>query len=338
MLLAMSSPACLTQDVSVCLRCQNRIASRRQFRRRPMSCAVSLRSMTSTRYLSQEQTQHEYPASNSDTPTIFSQFVYQNRLPYSKHTGLLSQSSEKIEVLGRSAEILLLPNTGRLKTVKKSNTSQSEESSEVGVKLGYSEMLEAMNEERGVVSPARVAKNIESIKTSWLSRLHNRAGVPSLSEYERIARDLSEGFTFLQLQRYLKLPSIGIPASAMELAEPYSTDLYTRSSWRPEFTPFPGNVSSQLLSLRGIINDGDDTKPRGPNINIVKRNESGRSAKSFIIDKILRDRWKFKTNKEKEIKGELDIWIQQDSLNLILNHSKVIRVSLLVPITNVHRK
>lgn len=295
--------------------------------------------MTSTRYLSQEQTEHEYPASNSDTPTKFSQFVYQNRLPYWKQTGLLSQSSEKIEALGRSSEILLLRNADLQKRAQKSNTSQSEESGEVGVKLGYSEMLEAIDAERGVVSPARVAKNIESIKTSWLSRLHNRAGVPSLSEYERIARDLNEGFTFHQLQRYFELPRIGIPASALELAGPYSTDLYTRSSWRPEFTPFPGNVSSQLLSLRGIIKDGDDTKPRGPNINLVKRNDSSKSgAKSLIIDKILRDRWKFKTNKEKETKGELDIWIHQDNLNLILNHSKVMWVSFLFPITNLHRR
>lgn len=190
--------------------------------------------------------------------------------------------------------------------------------------MSPSEMLTRVDEENGLVNPRRVDANMEQIKSSWFSKLQYRSGIPTVSEYNQIVKVLREGFTRSQLLHYFESQTTNtlIPPSLTELSTPFSTDLYTRSSWRLNSTAFPSKASSELVALRERLKDETITQPNKiKEVRGRRKHAMNLGTKSGLINRILLERWNLRTDEEREKTGELDIWMHQEHLDLILNHS-----------------
>lgn len=239
-----------------------------------------------------------------------------------KSTHLHSKYSLEVGALGNPSKIIRM---GELQPKMTVTTSDKLEATNDGHHImGPLKILAAMDEERGLINARRIALNIERIKSSWFARLQHRSRVPTVSEYNDIAKALWEGFTRNQLRQYLEDQDtyVSIPPSSTELFTPYSTDLYTRSSWRPQSTAFPGNASSDLVAQRERLKNKNTTQPKKiKELQGAQEHFGNSGSKSLLIDRILREQWNLRTDQEREKAGEVDILMHQEHLSLILNHS-----------------
>ena len=239
-----------------------------------------------------------------------------------KSTHLHSKDSLEVGALGNPSKIIRM---GEFQPKMTVTTSDKLEAINDGHHImGPLKILAAMDEERGLINARRIVVNIERIKSSWFARLQHRSGVPTVSEYNDIAKALWEGFTRNQLRQYLEDQDtyVSTPPSSTELFTPYSTDLYTRSSWRPKSTAFPGNASSELVAQRERLKAENTTQPKKTKELQGAQEHFGNSeTKRSLIDRILRDQWNLRTDQEREKAGEVDILMHQEHLSLILNHS-----------------
>ncbi len=223
-----------------------------------------------------------------------------------------------IDALGQPAEVLLLRNELRQALKKQEFMTLGE----ANVTLGNSassapsatsdELLASIDSERGIVGTDRIKTNLESVKGTWVSGLRDRFGPPTAFEIEELGRKLCDSFTTDQLLNYFHKAGTSGP---WEIDKDYSSELYKRSAWTPGTTPFPGDSSSRLRSLKLVKNS---TLPGEDPTNRTK----GRPLKLIVANKIIRQLWHIQSEQEKEALGELDVWLQPEHLDLVLNHSE----------------
>ena len=321
------------QDVSICLRCQYRLATRRLFRRKPLD---GTRYPVSSRFSSSAQNGaphqldpddlvvHDAQSVSKHTGDVSSYSSYRPGRNIWRHADLHIKDPLGFDALGRPAEILVLRNELQKALVKrgeKANPGRADIT--VNNQASSDELLASIDAERGIIGADRVLANIESLRDSWVSNLGDRFGTPTPSEVENLSRKLRDGFTTEQLLQYFHG---GSPSGPMEIDYDFTSQRYKWSAWTPGRTSFPGNASSRLRSLK-TVGDNSNTASRG---GVLMERTKRRPIKQIVVDKIMRQLWRLQTEQEKELLGELDVWIQPEHLDLVLNHSKQAGSVLLV--------
>lgn len=236
---------------------------------------------------------------------------------------LYSTDRLEVDAMGKPTDIIMLRDSEDEKIALCTNKAEdATENHRLNPSL--SQIMKTINEERGAITATSVSENIENSKKLWLSQLQNRHGVPTKAEYLQMVNALYDGFTLQQLGGYYKAQTANSPGTAFELSRPYSTDLYTRSSWVPGCSAFPGKAVDRLLSL-GIKLPADPKKTIKGNESTATGMEVSRRAlgtKLSAAERIVREGWNMRVLEENEDMGELDVSITPTHLAILLSHSK----------------
>lgn len=236
------------------------------------------------------------------------------------HDDIYSIGTLEMDALGKPTEIIMLRQAQRkdapIRTDKAEDAIENHHFS-----LSPTEILKKIQEEDALVNAGRVSKNIEMLRTSWLSQLQDRYVLPTGAEYLQMVKALQEGFTMTQLVDYYETETARLPENIFELSRPHTTDLYTRASWVPGCSPFTGKGADSLFLLRGRL------------LASIKKNEDGKKiisggletnrkvlgSKTTVAGKIIRVLWNVKVL---DGIGELNVWIRPTHFALLLSDSK----------------
>ena len=327
----------LTQEVSVCLRCQLRLSlrkvSRQDIPKRLSTTPQQPRAFAPGRKLGQEQ------AILSDDSLLDEELIAPIRKhdPFGHklegrsvprrvpgHTGVRHlprghKDTLTFNALGEPAEVLVL-NDGRVAIEGRSDSvevrsKRAAKDREINV-LSSSDMLDEIDAERGLADIDQVFENIDGVKNSWIATSKSDPPVFSAAEHAEIASQLSRGFTTKQLALYLDRADVDKPKDPLDLRYEFSSNIYSRSAWAP------GTPSPQQSRAPKIVKSGKDSKMR-KNLT-YKKMDRQLSVKSMLIERILRQCWQFNVRQDESTEGELEIRLHATHLDLIMNHSRLI--------------
>ena len=334
----------LTQDISVCLRCQLRLSLRKVSRQDIPKCLSTtpqqLQGFAPGRKLGQEQ------AILSDDSLIDEELIapirkhdpFGHRLEGRSvsrtvpgHTGVRHlprghKDTLTFDALGEPAEVLVL-NDGRVASEGRSNSievrsKRAAEDREINV-LSSSDMLDEIDAERGLADIHQVVENIDGVKSSWIAKSKSNPPVFSAAEHAEIASQLGRGFTTKQLALYLDRSDVDIPKDPLDLRYEFSNNVYSRSAWAS------GTPSPQQSRAPKIVKSGKESKMRKDLI--YQKTDRQLSAKSMLIERIIRQCWQFNVRQDESMEGELDIRLHATHLDLIMNHSRLIHSVIIYP-------
>ena len=307
-----------TQNLSICLRCQHRIATHKPPRIKRINHArgsLPPRFFTSGQ-VAQERTEQR-DSGVEDTEKISHNGKLRHSTPSHsrwRHADLHIKDPLGVDALGQPAEVLLLRNELRQAFKKTRYRNYGELSTETDSLLSSDELLASIEVERATLSADDVRANIESLKDTWLSSVRDRFGPPGPAEVETLSQNLRDGFTAAQLQNYFDEAGPGASSDPLEIDHDFSSELYKRSAWIPGLTLFPDVAQDRLRSLK-FSNHVRELRESV----VIKKTSP---LKKVLADKIIRQLWRIQTEQQKETPGEVDIWIQPDHLDLLLNHSE----------------
>lgn len=212
----------------------------------------------------------------------------------------------------------------------KNDAFEKKEAVKSSVALDASQIIDKIDGETEILGAERVAENLENIRLIWTQ---HRSKAPTVSEFEELAKILSDGFTKRQLLHYFL--SSHRQDSQSELLGAFGTDLYKRSQWSPGSTLFPGDALKRLIDLKAEIQaQKGSNKVLKPFLKyrMITRN------KHVIVDRILRQRWHLRTQEDMMVSGELDIWLSRDHLKVLLNHRKNLKYSRFPVLTKCRKR
>lgn len=209
------------------------------------------------------------------------------------------------------------------------------------VNISPTELLEHAQEKHPSVSIEEASTQIEILKATWLSQLQNQHHTLMTSKYSRLLDSLREGFTLAQLKGYYKAEITKLRESVFELALPYSTNLYTRTSWVPGCTPFPQTAQEQLHYLKhflqhrcsGHLRNDNEEKENTPKS--FEKAKNGPRTQASLSENILQVLWNVKVPEQV---GELDIWIEPSYFGILYSNSKQDSARLWDILSNIRRK
>lgn len=307
------------QDVSICLRCQYRLAARRSRRRKPFDGAQDL---FLRRFIALGQNAAQERVQTDDTVIHKSHETPRERVARPSKSGPISWRQANLhnkdplgfDALGEPVEIITMQNELQQALMKRQETTYGKAIT-FDNPASSDELLASIDAERTNISSDLVRENIENLKDTWVSSLRDRFDPPTPSEVEDLTRKLRDSFTGDQLLNYFHDAS---SSDSLEIDYDFSSELYKWSAWTPGTTPFPASALSRLRSLKGMSKDPYTTSQGQFSANRTRR----RPVKQIVIGKIMRQLWHIQTEQEKDSLGELDVWIQAEHLDLILNHSE----------------
>lgn len=281
--------------------------------------------MTSVRRSLQKESQSETFAQAQEDDFPLAQEsngakLHRTQWKHWKHDDIYSTGTLGMDALGGPTEIIMLPQgQGRDSFFRADKAEDATENHHVNI--SPTGILENIQGECALINIERVSIYIEKLRTSWLSQLQDRHSIPTRAEYIQMVNSLQEGFTLPQLLGYFEAGIAKLPESVFDLARPYSTDLYTRSSWLPGCSPFPGRAADQLHHLKhrrseNIKKNGDDKRGIPEGFETLRK--SFRS-KTSIAATIVRVLWNVKVLEEV---GELDMLVEPIQFGILLSHSK----------------
>ena len=317
----------IAQDFSICFRCQYRIAIRRRPKSGPRS---RLLGTTPRRHIALD---HRLFQNESQSGTF--EQAQENVLPPAqessgvklhpriwkngKNEDAYSTANLEVNALGEPAKIIILPKAKTNHSFRAYNAEDALENQHINI--SPDEILENIQEEPALVDFAGASIHIENLRTSWLSQSQNQTSTLPKAKFLQLLNSLHEGFTLDQLVGYYEAGIAKLQENVYELAHPHSSNLYTRSSWVPGCSPFPGKAADQLRSLKN--------RHLGNKKNDVDANEttSGGSgtfkqalrSKSGVAESIIQVLWNVKVPEEV---GELNMWIDPIYFGILLSDSK----------------
>ncbi len=326
----------LTQEVSVCLRCQLRLSlrkgSRQDIPNRSSATPQQLRGFAPSHNLGQEQAilsgdglldeSSIAPVRKHDSfgPKWEGRSVSRT---VSGHTGVKHlhrghKDTLTFNALGEPAEVLVLDD-GRVASEGRSDcvevrSKRAAEDRKINA-LSSSDMVDEIDAERGLADADQVFENIEDVKNSWIAKSKSDPAVFSAAEHAEIASELGRGFTTKQLAVYLDKADVDEPKDPLDLRYKFSSDLYSRSAWTS------GTPSPQQSRAHELVRPGKDGKMRK---NLTYENVDRQlSAKSMLVERILRQCWQFNVKQDESTEGELEVRLHATHLDLLMNHSRL---------------
>ena len=312
------------QEVSICLRCRSRLRVQRQLRVQSQQRPQQTRHFGLGRCLYHEQAENEV---ESAEPSIsYRSYGNQARIRYSdsppphyRRPPSPPKGRLGINSLGQPAEVLILRERQKKREIDENyvdNKYANTRDDPILRAISSSEMLDEINAERGIIDPAQVCENIDSVKKEWLRTINHarssNAGVIAREQYNRIASKLHEGFTVNQLTLYLKRNATRLPIDPLDISYEYSSDLYTRSSWNPT------TADSSGKEVPDIAGRDEHEIPFVPNAR--EKTEKQPHRKRVLVDRILRRCWQIRPAEDESLLGEMDIKLQLPHIELIVKH------------------
>ena len=214
-----------------------------------------------------------------------------------------------INVLGEPAEIRVLKDQPATKALDTDLDDEQESA------LGLEKLLEELQEKKGTSDPSEAFENIEQVRAT-LNGTANSG--PSLAECRSVAQLLFGGFTLRQLQSYVKKPQETI-ASKESLQHPYTSALYSRTKWFSGASDFPETAVQRLGSLKRL---SLDTHPQS---SLLLADDISRSNRQRVtlVNKILREVWQVQPHEERHQRGEVDMRVDKDHLEVLLKSNSI---------------
>lgn len=320
------------QELSICLKCQLRLASRRSVNPPVQSHPSRLprfRHITSARVLRQEQIAishgDSYPGFITASPR-FDRFVGQDRIIFKpKAVGKkwrrlrLGEQTVTLDVnaLGQPARIRILQDRPILREYYPLVDSQQADSTD---DTTPEELLRTIADESLVLDPAVINEHIEGLR-GRLEVITGLGETPTLAQCREIAQDLHDGFTIPQLEAYLK-QKITIPLSVGtidydDVEDRFYSKICTRSAWFSGLSNFPEEAILRLDPGIAVKRQDDYVIGFPPSEGKAKQSEKQR-----VVERILRHAWKLRCKEEKALEGELDMRLRAEHMNLLLSHSE----------------
>ncbi len=279
-------------DVTICLRCQLRLArtsrpgrSPRAFRERPRP----------SRQIRQNSTASVSAQVSPDGDGPRHRILY----PHGRLRGSAGRRLREnvaplgVEALGRPAEVLVLRDAGP--GFEHERDARVEEIT--GKSISAKDLLHSMGVEKGILVPEDVRKVFEEFK----SQLPHKG--LSWEEWLETRKQLCKAFNVDQLAKY----------SAQAIRERLATreeddrrsNILQKSTWTPGTTPF-----------RDFSFDGLEKKQ-----NILT--SAGLKRKEALADRILRDCWDHHVQADEKDTGELEILLRPQDLSLLVHESRL---------------
>lgn len=260
-----------------------------------------------------EQGQEEVfsPAQESDDVKLRSK-VWKNE----KNKEICSTADFETDALGEPAKIML-PKVQNEHFLRADNSESALENQHINV--SPAEILENIQEST-LVDFEEASIHIENLRTSWLSQSQNDRSELPKAKYLQLLDSLQDGFTLNQLTGYYEAEIEKLPKRVFELAHPHSATLYTRSSWVPRCSPFPGKAAEQLRYLKhGRLENTNDVDMRESISRALGTFKQALRTKSDVAETIIQVLWNVKVQEEE---GELDMRIESLYLSIFLTNSK----------------
>lgn len=319
--------ASVTQDFSICFQCQYRAAIRCRRRlgrrnhlldstpKRPIASAHRSLQKEALSVTFEEVQEPFFPLAEESDDVNLPQTIWKRM----KHDDIYSTATLETDALGKPTNIIMLRKS-RAKTLFRAHNAEAAIDNH-HININPNEILENMQEEQAPVNIQGASIYIEDLRASWLSQLQKRHGTPTRTEYLQLLNSLQEGFTIPQLLYYYEAEIAKLQESVFELAHPYSTNFYTRSSWVPGCSMFPGKAAEQLLYLKykyseNIKNNVDENESKSEGFGAFKRALRTKKSLAEIISQVL---WNIKVPEEV---GELNMWMEPVYFDILLSDSR----------------
>ena len=312
----------LKQDVTICLRCQIRLAIRsklsqkRQILRTPQS--IRYLSSTSIRYTANDF--HEHPFPRAFLPEFgrshkSDQLVFHPASPRFRFRRLqLGQQvvSLGLDALGEPAQIRIVrerEDQHRRKVL----VAESDENVSSQVK-SREDILDAINADKEG-QDADPFDNLEALRKNFLYD-SGIVDLPTASQCHEIAQGIHDGFTIPQLERYLQRTKSSQAVDLKELERRYEDEFFTRSAWYIGVSGFPHHAIQRLESneLASAVEQLI--------LGLEPLSGQKQSKKQKLVEDVLRKSWRLRLKEEKVVEGEIDIRLRPQYLALLLNHSE----------------
>ena len=353
----MSTRSLLQQEAFVCLPCQYRIAAGN----RRVSLLERCRSRKSQRrklttqgpflqeHIDVEKDHHSYDAVLQDVSSSkprYNQEETDIQLPddrgetghpwdagyFFKRANLYSSDTLGVTSLGKPAEVLRVRDRSRAPDglqrkgwFLRTKNNDHPGSPEPLTSLVSSDILERVKSEQGLISTARAHENIDDLKQSWLSGLREKDMPPTESECYDLGEKLYDGFTIKQLLGYINRKTSSNPPDLLDLSRPYRSNALIRTAWRAGTTLFPADAIQRIGTSIAELDIELGLLPRPvyteASISYEKRNSKD-TLKHHLVKKILWKCWNIKPRAALDVVGEIDVRLDEASLELITNHSR----------------
>ena len=322
----MFTSASIGQDVSICLRCQYRIAVHRQpkpGRQNRLPSTTPTRHMALDQRLLQNESQSrafEQPREEFHPPAQGSNDVKLHPKVWKrgKNEDTYSTAHLEMDALGEPAKIIMLPKVQRARIFQAENAENTLENENINI--SPAEILENIQEKSALVDFGEASIHIEKLRASRLSRSQNGHSTLPKDRYLQLLDSLQDGFTRAQLMSYYEAEMAKLQESVFELAHPHSAALYVRASWVPGCFPFPGKAAEYLHRLKNQrlakTSDVDEKE------SIPKADTKFKPVvltKPRIAKRIIQVLWNVQVPEEV---GQLDMWIEPLHLGILLSDSK----------------
>ncbi|KAL8962331.1 MAG: hypothetical protein Q9183_005176, partial [Haloplaca sp. 2 TL-2023] len=189
--------------------------------------------------------------------------------------------------------------------------------------LVSSDILERVKSEQGLISTARANENIDDLKHSWLSGLKQQDVPPTESECYDLGAKLYDGFTTKQLLGYINQRTPSNLPDLLDLSRPYRSNALTRTDWRAGTTLFPADAVQRMGTSIAELDIEQGLLPRPiyteASISYERRNSKD-TLKHHLVKKILRKCWNIRQRAALDVVGELDVRLDEASLDLVTSH------------------
>ncbi|KAG8534034.1 uncharacterized protein KY384_000877 [Bacidia gigantensis] len=217
-----------------------------------------------------------------------------------------------IDVLGEPAEVLVLDHQEPRTRPNNFKSRGIHDEEEVKTPLSPSELLQAIDEERGIVDMEQACDNIERVRATYLSKHVASEETSNKARFDDLVSSLSDGFTTAHLRAYLQ---------RAQQADVYETDLqhsfqcprYSRSAWRAATASTSKMVVPALMEAFGT---------KGPSEGSI--HIPARARKDELIQTLIAKVWRLRDPSAESELGDVEMRLLAKDFDLITTHPKQI--------------
>lgn len=188
--------------------------------------------------------------------------------------------------LGEAASVLVLRDTEEKRNGRRRHTNV-EENSQSHAQLDVTKLLDSLKNQEVDPAQSEVNSSIESLRPDVVQELSDRPVMVSQADYDRVTKQISDGFNQLQLARYI---TQNLEGSTLNTSPKAKLNQST-SAWQPPNT-VKGNTAK-------------------------KRNGVGRGKRALAVT-IVRDVWHMEIEEEVRGQGSIHLHLDREKLAFAL--------------------
>ena len=216
-----------------------------------------------------------------------------------------------LDVLGKPAQVLIVDIEEKRKRSLSLRSSHLEPDDSKEDLPTY-DILQKVDEEKGVPTLDDVHRNIEDLRDSWLRARGDPQGLVKDKDWEELASQLKRGFNRTQLQSYIeRLESTG-RSDSEDLDTDFTSRTISRSPWRAGQSPI-STARAPPFTKKGNATANSDP---------ARTNGIQRKSKNIVIKKLVSNYWNIQPVSTERSMGYLDVKLPQLHFELILKNRR----------------